>query len=377
MDSETGNAAELAALQEENRKLRETLVEREAMLREVMRNVRHWQVRSPLFYIFYPGIAWREFWNGLRYQLVERPQRFVWLRYAEFAKGGRRLGELRQNAPAPMVREKFPGVRMSPSLKVSIVTPSYNQAHFIGRTIDSVIGQGYPALEYIVMDGASKDRTTDVLVEKSAQCPAMTWVSEPDRGQSDAVVKGFARTTGDIMAWLNSDDMLMPGALTYVADFFRRHPDVDVVYGHRVIVDEDDREIGRWILPPYHPEALTFFDFVPQETLFWRRSAWEKAGGLDTSFQFALDWDLLVRFRDSGCRIVRLPYFTGIFRVHSEQKTSSIIQTVGDVEMKRVRERTGAAERPQQAANRAVLREMMRSRISAFALKIGLRDESV
>ncbi len=196
--------------------------------------------------------------------------------------------------------------------------------------MDSVLGQGYGPLEYIVMDGASKDRTPELLAERAAKVgSAMQWTSERDKGQADAVVKGLARTTGEIMAWLNSDDMFMPGALPFVADYFRRNPDVDVVYGHRVIVDENDGEIGRWILPPYEPEALTFFDFIPQETLFWRRRAWEKVGGLDTSFQFALDWDLLVRFRDADCKIVRLPYFTGIFRVHTQQKTSSQIGTVG------------------------------------------------
>jgi len=378
MDVDSKSVTEVSdpvGLQEENERLRKLLAEREAKIRELARTLSHWQMRSPLFYFQHPSIAWRDLWRGLRFHIIERPQRFAWKCYADFAKGGRRLGELRQHEPAPLAHEKFPAiVPAGEPLKVSIVTPSYNQAQFIGRTIDSVIGQGYRQLEYIVMDGASKDHTRDILAERAAQCAAMQWVSEPDRGQSDAVVKGFARTNGELMAWLNSDDMLMPGALPFIAEFFRTHPEVDVVYGHRVIVDEEDREIGRWILPPFHPESLTFFDFVPQETLFWRRSAWEKAGGLDTSFQFALDWDLLVRFRDAGCNMVRLPYFTGIFRVHTLQKTSSIIQTVGDAEMTRVKQRTGAIARPRDAAHRAVLHEMMRSRVSAWTLSLGMRN---
>jgi GT2 family glycosyltransferase len=375
--SEDSGSQGMMSLRDENEELREALAQREAALREMTRTLLHWQMRSPLFYVQYPALAWREFWKGLRFHLLERPQRFLWSHYAKIATGGKRLGNLHQHEPAPLVPERFPFfIPAGEPLKVSIVTPSYNQAQFIGRTIDSVVGQGYGALEYIVMDGASKDHTCDVLAAKAAECPTMQWISEPDRGQSDAIVKGFTRTTGDIMAWLNSDDMLMPGALPFIAEFFRTHPEVDVVYGHRVIVDEDDREIGRWILPPFHPESLTFFDFVPQETLFWRRSAWEKVGGLDTTFQFALDWDLLVRFRDAGCNMVRLPYFTGIFRVHTLQKTSSIIATVGDAEMARIKSRTGAAQLPRDVMHRAVLRDMMRSRLSALALKIGWRVES-
>ncbi len=366
-------------LRRENEELRQSLDQRERALRELMRATRHWQMRSPLFYVTNPGIAWPECWRGLHYHLIRRPQRWVWNCYSAFARSGQRLGNLRQHDPVPLRPERFPA---RPALSgdlplVSIVTPSFKQAQFIGRTIDSVIGQGYPALEYIVMDGASPDRTTEVLAEKAAACPAMSWVSEPDKGQSDAVVKGFRRTTGDIMAWLNSDDMLMPGALPHIVDFFRANPDVDVVYGHRVIIDEEDREIGRWILPAYEPRALTFFDFVPQETLFWRRSAWEQVGGLDTSFQFALDWDLLVRFRDAGCRIVRLPYFLGLFRVHTSQKTSSIINTVGDAEMKRVRAMTGADQCQGDEAARAALREMARSRLCALAMRAGIRSRSI
>lgn len=366
----------LESLKNENRLLRESLEQRERALRELMRATRHWQMRSPLFYFTNPGIAWPECWRGLHYHLIRRPQRWAWNVYSGFARGGQRLGHLCQHAPLPLQSEKFPARRAfgGESPLVSIVTPSFKQAQFIGRTIDSVVGQGYPALEYIVMDGASPDRTTEVLAEKAASCAGMSWVSEPDKGQSDAVVKGFRRTSGDIMAWLNSDDMLMPGALPYIVDYFRTHPDVDVVYGHRVIIDEEDREIGRWVLPAYNPDALTYFDFVPQETLFWRRSAWDRVGGLDTSFQFALDWDLLVRFRDAGCRIVRLPYFLGLFRVHSSQKTSSIINTVGDAEMQRVRVMTGANQCTQDEFTRAVLREMMRSRLCALAMRAGIRS---
>jgi hypothetical protein len=132
----------------------------------------------------------------------------------------------------------------------------------------------------------------------------------------------------------------MPGTLACVAKFFVDHPEVDVVYGHRILIDEQDREIGRWILPKHNDGVLSWADFVPQETLFWRRSIWDKTGAcVDESFRFAMDWDLLIRFRNAGARMVRLPFFLGAFRIHEAQKTSATINSVGMMEMDRLRER--------------------------------------
>lgn len=226
-----------------------------------------------------------------------------------------------------------------PAPSICIVTPSFKQAHFIGRTIDSVLDQGYPRLEYIVQDGASPDGTIEVL--KSYGDRITDWASAKDRGQSDALNIAFAKTHGEIMAYLNSDDLLMPGALAVVADHFARHPEVDVVYGHRFVIDEEGREIGRWVLPPHDPVVLAYADYIPQETLFWRRTAWERAGArIDDSFRFAMDWDLLLRLQGSGARIERLPFFLGAFRVHSAGKTTSIINEIGAKEMDLLRTRT-------------------------------------
>ena len=164
--------------------------------------------------------------------------------------------------------------------------------------------------------------------------------SGPDGGQASAVNAGFARSQGEIMAWLNSDDMLLPGALAYVGRYFAEHPEVDVVYGHRVLIDSDDREIGRWVMPAHDDEILSWADYVPQETLFWRREAWERVGGrLTEEFRFALDWDLLVRMREAGATTVRLPRFLGAFRVHEAQKSSAQVETLGVGEMNRLRRR--------------------------------------
>jgi len=171
--------------------------------------------------------------------------------------------------------------------------------------------------------------------------------SAPDRGQAHAINLGFRHVTGDIMAYLNSDDLLLPGTLHYVADYLTRHPEVDVVYGQRVMIDDKGRDVGRWILPPHDDRVLSYADYVPQETLFWRRHIWDKVGGaMDESFQFALDWDLLLRFREAGARMVRLPRFLGAFRLHGAQKTSSKLATNGAQEMQRLRQRCHGRDVP-------------------------------
>jgi glycosyltransferase involved in cell wall biosynthesis len=234
------------------------------------------------------------------------------------------LGRLRHHPPRPLLvpSRYFAGDPPQPAPAVSIVTPSYGQGRFIERTLYSVVSQNYPALEYVVQDGGSTDDTVDVL--RRYEGSLSHWTSAPDNGQADAINRGFAHTSGEIMAYLNSDDLLLPGSLAYVARYFKSHPEVDVVYGHRLIIDEHDRLIGTWVMPPHDDQELALIDFVPQETLFWRRSAWEAAGGaMDESLRFAIDWDLLLRFRDSGAKIVRLPRFLGAFRAHDEQKTAT------------------------------------------------------
>ena len=220
---------------------------------------------------------------------------------------------------------------------ISIVTPSYNQAQFLERTIESVLTQGYERLEYFVQDGASNDGSADVLRRYDGR---LGWVTEPDDGQADAINRGFARSGGEIMAWLNSDDMLLPGTLRYVGRFFAENPEVDVIYGHRVLIDQDDGEIGRWVVPPHDGETLRWVDTVPQETMFWRRRLWERVGGVDASFQFAMDWDLILRFLEADATFVRVPRFLGAFRVHQDQKTLSRAADLGRPEIRKLRERT-------------------------------------
>jgi glycosyltransferase involved in cell wall biosynthesis len=220
---------------------------------------------------------------------------------------------------------------------MSILTPSFNQGRFIGRTLESVLGQDYPRLEYIVQDGGSTDETLSVV--DGLKDELHHFESEPDSGQADAINKGFRHASGEIMAYINSDDVVLPGALSYVARYFERHPGVDVVYSHRIVIDQHDREIGRWILPKHDWRIMAWADFVPQETLFWRRKIWERTGArIDESFRYAMDWDLLLRFRDAGANVVRVPRFLSAFRVHDAQKTSALLE-LGTEEMDRIRQR--------------------------------------
>lgn len=251
-----------------------------------------------------------------------------------------RIGTLRQHEPRPLRLPAgyFQASRADDPPTITLVTPSYNQARFLARTVESVLAQQYPTLEYVIQDGASTDDSVEVIRRYARHLTA--WRSEPDGGQADAINRGFSGTTGEIMGWLNSDDVLLPGALDHVAQVFAARPDVDVAYGDRLLIDEHDREIGAWVLPAHDDAVLCVTDYVPQETLFWRRAMWDRAGArIDPNFHYALDWELLLRFREHGARIVHLRRFLGAFRVHDEQKTVAAVD-VGDVETALLRERT-------------------------------------
>ena len=182
-----------------------------------------------------------------------------------------RIGRLQHHHPRPL---RVPAGYLRTSAPVPAPRSLSSHRPFskagLERTIYSVVSQRYPALEYIVQDGGSSDETADVLRQFA---PFLTrWASDVDSGQADAINRGFESTTGSIMAWLNSDDLFLPGSMPYVARYFVEHPEVDVVYGHRLLIDESDAGIGAWILPPHNDLALAFEDYIPQETLFWRRA---------------------------------------------------------------------------------------------------------
>jgi glycosyltransferase involved in cell wall biosynthesis len=266
-----------------------------------------------------------------------------WLFHQVVERHWMQIGILRQYEPKPIRWDTFPKARLPVHRlpRVGIVTPSFNQQAFIESTMLSVLNQNYPKLRYAVFDGASTDASPAIIARYADRLTH--WESTPDRGQGDAIVRGFSHLTDlepdDVMGWLNSDDFINPKALRFVAEYFATHPEADVIYGNRIIIDENDQEIGRWLMPPHDDRVLDWIDYVPQETLFWRKRAWDRAGGIDPTFQFALDWDLLLRFRVAGLRIVRLPYFLGCFRVHPHQKTSQHIHSIGSDEMTKIRNR--------------------------------------
>lgn len=221
----------------------------------------------------------------------------------------------------------------SDGTSIAIVTPSFNHGKYLRATIDSVLTQNYPNLNYLVQDGNSTDDTVDVLRSYGSR---LAWRSEHDGGQTQAINRAFSICDGDIMAYLNSDDMLLPGTLGYVAREFQARPDVDVVYGHRIFVDRDGLEVGRAVLPRHDAKAIYWADYIPQETMFWRRRVWDAVGPLDESFQYALDWDFILRAQQAGFKFLRLPRFLACFRVHDEQKTARIYDKGRD-EMQRLR----------------------------------------
>jgi ADP-heptose:LPS heptosyltransferase len=291
------------------------------------------------------------------------------------------IGILRHYDPRPIRWDRLPKSRLPEDRlpRIGIVTPSFGQAAFLESTMLSVLNQKYPRLHFAVQDGGSPEPIPGIIGRYADRLDH--WASEPDRGQADAVRKGFSSIEDrlgpdDVMAWLNSDDFLAPRSLRFVGEYFAKHPEVDCVYGHRIIIDEQDREVGRWIMPPHEPKALEWIDYVPQETLFWRKRAWDRVGGIDPTFQFALDWDLIARFTQANLRVVRLPYFLGCFRVHPSQKTSAAIHTTGAEEMTRIRarfhgtEKQGDGERIAAWARRIRFRGGLTARLHALGIRL-------
>jgi glycosyltransferase involved in cell wall biosynthesis len=191
------------------------------------------------------------------------------------------------------------------TLRISLVTPSYNHARYIGRTIDSVLSQrGDFELDYRVLDGGSDDGTLEVLAGYGDR---LRWTSGRDRGQVDAVNRGLATATGDVVGWLNSDDVLEPGALGRVAAAFAAHPEVEWVHGRCRIIDEHDVEVRRWISAYKHYrsrrhsfENFLTEDYVSQMTTFWRRRVHDDIGYLDPDIHFAFDHDFFLRLARRG-----------------------------------------------------------------------------
>ena len=238
--------------------------------------------------------------------------------------------------------------------RITILTPSLNQARFLEKAILSVLEQGYPHLEYVVMDGGSTDGSVDIIRRYADRLTY--WQSQPDGGQSAAINAGFARSSGEIMGWLNSDDRLAPGALQTVAAFFNAHPDSDWCAGTGTVVDARGRQLGDTIPAGLDFETLAqWFDhFICQPSVFWRRSLWDRVGPLDERLHLAMDLDLWLRFARSGHGGV-LPATLAFALDHSGAK-SRRLQPDSFVETCLVLERHGAHEQAKARLLRVVRR---------------------
>ena len=201
---------------------------------------------------------------------------------------------------------------------VSIVTPSFNQGRFLRRTIDSVLSQDYLPLHYQVVDGGSTDGSVEILRSYGER---FAWASEPDGGQSQALNKGFTRAQGDILAYLNSDDVLLPGAVSRVVGYFARHPDVDLVYGQAYHTDENDAVLGSYPTEPFDFERLVQTCIICQPAAFWRRSLAERVGPFDERLHFAMDYDYWMRCRRARGRFAYLPEYLACSRTYAQTKT--------------------------------------------------------
>ena len=206
--------------------------------------------------------------------------------------------------------------------KISLVTCSYQQGRFVSSTLRSVLEQQYPSLEYIVIDGGSKDGSVNTIRDHAGQLAY--WVSEPDKGQTDALVKGFARSTGDVQGWLCSDDLLLPGALETVGRYFAERPEVDWVFGDALWIDAQGcpirpkREMG------WNRNVFLFdHNYLPQPSVFWRRRLYEAAGGLNPRFNLAMDSDLWLRFSHLA-KPKHLDRYLSCMRFYPEQKTRAL-----------------------------------------------------
>ncbi len=202
---------------------------------------------------------------------------------------------------------------------VTIVTPSYNQGKFIRATIESVLSQDYPHIEYIIMDGGSTDETAQVVAEYAGR---LTWISEKDRGQSHAINKGFRMAKGQIVAWLNSDDVLLPGAVMHAVNAFQQNPNAGAIYGEGYLIDYDGNVTSRFpVTEKFNLWKLVYVsDYILQQTVFFRNAVFDEIGYIDEDLHFGMDWDILIRI-GKRYKLVYIPEYMGCLREYAEAKT--------------------------------------------------------
>ncbi len=246
---------------------------------------------------------------------------------------------------------------------VSIITPSFNQSAYLEQTILSVLNQDHSNIEYIVIDGASTDNSVDIIKKYGSKLAY--WVSEKDNGQADAINKGFARATGDIVAWLNSDDYYLAGTISAVVKVFEENPDVVLVYGNMLAVDEHGKTFNILNYKQLTLEDLLCFQIIGQPAVFMRVSALQNIGGLDPSFHFLLDHHLWIRLAQQGM-ILHVDQTWAAARYHSEAKNRAKAAEFG-------REAFRILENVEQDGNLASILARINRRARASAHRVDAR----
>ncbi len=212
---------------------------------------------------------------------------------------------------------------MSNLPKISIITPSYNQGEYLEETILSVLNQNYPDLEYIIIDGGSTDNSVDII--KKYQDQLAYWVSEPDNGQTHAINKGFRKASGDLVAWMNSDDFYYPGAFQYIANSYNKTKGAyDIYFGDKVNVDNEGRVIKKFIYPPFCNWGIKYTTNmnISNQSAFWKRDLLNRVDYLDEKIQFTMDYDFFLKLALAGARFKKINEFIGVLRMYDNNKSS-------------------------------------------------------
>jgi glycosyltransferase involved in cell wall biosynthesis len=202
--------------------------------------------------------------------------------------------------------------------RISVVVPSFNQAKYLELTLCSILDQNYPGLELIVIDGGSKDESPEII--RKYEQHMKFWCSEPDGGHPEGLIKGFSHATGEILCFLNSDDLFEPGALREVGEYFHKHPDVDVVYGDALWIDADGKSLRRQKEIPFNRFIWMYtYNYIPGMSTFWRRTIYDRVGGITVTYRLSFDADLWIRFSDAHGKIKHVARQWSGMRFYPEQ----------------------------------------------------------
>lgn len=207
--------------------------------------------------------------------------------------------------------------------KISIVTPSFNQGKYLEQTIISVLGQNYPNIEYIIIDGGSTDESVEII--KKYENQIAYWVSEPDEGQTHAINKGFKKATGELIGWMNSDDIYYPNAFEKIGKIYlETNGEADVIFGDKTNIDEDGNIIREYLYPPFSDLGIKYTTNmnISNQSAFWKRELLESVGYLDEDIQFAMDYEYFLRMALSGAKFHHIDAIIGALRMYDENKSS-------------------------------------------------------